>query len=214
MLPIHYWERKKKKEGFKIVVGLDESGRGALAGPVVAVTVFIKKPQRFHRDFPDIKDSKKISQKKRQEIVKRFKKYPKLKWGIGVVSRSVIDKINILESTKLAMEKAIDELQKKMDEEIDCLLIDGNFKIGTGKEEVSIIRGDETVLPCMVAGIIAKVHRDEIMEKLEFRFPLYGFGKNKGYGTSFHRVAIKRYGYCPAHRKTFTLKGWSFLGGA
>lgn len=203
MKSILFLEKKKQKEGFRTIIGLDEAGRGPLAGPVVATAVFIEDCIKFYRDFPDIKDSKRMTEKKREEVFNKLKKYQGLKSEIGVISKTEIEKTNILKATKKAMKKATNRLQIKINKKIDCLLIDGNFKIMFIKEEVPIIKGDEKIISCMVAGIIAKVERDKIMRKLHLRFPQYGFNSNKGYGTPAHFSAIRKYGTCSAHRKTF-----------
>ena len=194
-------EKKLWKKGYKVVVGLDEAGRGPLAGPVVAAAVSIIPNYKFQ--IPKLKDSKKLTQKKREEFFKIITKTPNIKWGIGKVSEKVIDKINIFEATKLAMKRAIKSLERKLKRKANFLILDGNFKIDLKIPQKSIIRGDEKVLSCAMASIIAKVTRDRIMEKYAKKFPEYGFEKHKGYGTKFHLKMLRKYGPCKIHRRSF-----------
>jgi ribonuclease HII len=190
-------EKKLWRAGYKTVVGIDEAGRGPLAGPVVAGAVYIKEIKVLDKILRMVKDSKKLSQRQREEIYEIAKNHPQVKWGIGVVSEKVIDKINILEATKLAMKKAIRNLKPNF------LLIDGNFKLDLDIAQKSIIRGDEKVLSCSLASIFAKVERDRLMEKMHKKYPQYGFDKHKGYGTRFHMEMLKKNGPCKIHRETF-----------
>ena len=202
-------EKKLWKKGYKCVVGLDEVGRGPLAGPVVAAAVILNKKQKTKNKKIQVKiknleklklrDSKKLSAKKREEFYKILTKHPQIKWGIGKVSEKVIDKINILEATKLAIKRAIKKLSKKP----DYLIIDGNFKIDLLVLQKSIIKGDEKVFSCAAASIIAKVFRDRIMKREHKKYPKYGFDKHKGYPTKLHRVKLRKYGTCQIHRKSF-----------
>jgi ribonuclease HII len=194
-------EKRLWKKGFKVVVGLDEAGRGPLAGPVVAAAVSIIPNSKFQ--IPKLKDSKKLTLKKREEFFKIITKTPNIKWGIGKVSEKVIDKINIFEATKLAMKRAIKSLERKLKRKANFLILDGNFKIDLKIPQKSIIKGDEKVLSCAMASIIAKVTRDKIMEKYAKKFPEYGFEKHKGYGTKFHLKMLKKYGPCKIHRRSF-----------
>jgi ribonuclease HII len=192
-------EKKLRKQGFECIAGLDEAGRGPLAGPVVAGAVIIQNFQSIYNDpiFKEIKDSKQLSAKQREYIYKNLIKNKNIKWGIGIVSEKMIDKINILEATKLAIQKAITNLK------CDYLLIDGNFKIKTNIPQRSIVKGDQKVMSIAMASIIAKVTRDRIMQKFHKKYPKYQFDKHKGYGTSLHIKMIKEFGACPIHRKTF-----------
>jgi len=194
-------EKKLWKKGYKVVVGLDEAGRGPLAGPVVAAAVSIIPNSKFQ--IPKLKDSKKLTLKKREEFFKIITKTPNIKWGIGKVSEKVIDKINIFEATKLAMKRAIKSLERKLKRKANFLILDGNFKIDLKIPQKSIIKGDEKVLSCAMASIIAKVTRDRIMEKYAKKFPEYGFEKHKGYGTKFHLKMLRKYGPCKIHRRSF-----------
>jgi len=233
-------EKKLWKKGYRIIVGLDEAGRGSLAGPVVAAAVWLKKfpnipnrqiakrfdnqvirssAQRFkplvnaaNFRFLKIKDSKKLTLKKRKYLYKILVNHPAVKWGIGKAGHGVIDKINILEATKLAMGRAVLNLEKKLCRDlyghrnrgiINCLIIDGNFKINLSIPQKSIIKADETVFSCVIAGIVAKVSRDKIMLKYDKKYPKYGFAAHKGYPTKHHREMLEKYGSCQIHRKTF-----------
>ena len=189
------------KHGYRVVVGLDEAGRGPLAGPVTAVAVMVRKfPNFLIPQFPKIKDSKKLTPKQRKYCYKLLTRNEYIKWGIGIVSEKVIDKINIFEATKLAMKKAIEALGV----EPEHLLIDGTFTLeDLMVSQKAIIRGDEKVFSCAAASIIAKVTRDRIMLRYAKKFPQYGFDKHKGYGTKFHFHALKEHGPCYIHRKSF-----------
>jgi ribonuclease HII len=193
-------EEKIKIRGFNSVVGIDEAGRGSLAGPVVAATVHISSFNFFKNKT--FKDSKKISAKKREYLFNEFSLRPEINWGIGVVSEKKIDKLNILNATKLAMKKSIINLQK-LNIKPDFILIDGNFLLDTGINEKFIIKGDEKIISCKVAGIVAKVYRDRLLIKISNKYPEYFLDQNKGYGTKKHILAIKKNGYSKIHRKSF-----------
>jgi ribonuclease HII len=197
-------EKKLRKKGYSFVAGIDEAGRGPLAGPVVAVAVNFQFPifNKFSiKQFSKINDSKKLTEKQREEIYEVLIKHPQINFGVGIVSEKVIDKINILQATKLAMKKALRNLEKKT--KIDYLLIDGNFGLDAGKPEKSIIKGDQKVMSIATASIIAKVTRDRLMGKYHKKFPQYGFKKHKGYGTKAHFSSLEKFGPCKIHRKTF-----------
>src|SRR3989344_7152741 len=206
-------EKKLWKQGYKYVVGLDEAGRGPLAGPVVAadVTVYCGSLHRLR-----INDTKKLSEKQRDFFYEKLTNYKDIHWGVGIVSEKVIDKINIFEASKLAMGKAVDGLCQKLSDRIISgtnvfLLIDGNFKIDTSRlrsgfgepKQKSIIKGDSKVFSIAAASIIAKVTRDRIMQKMHKKYPAYGFAKHKGYGTKIHIATLANLGPCTIHRRTF-----------
>jgi len=199
----------------RIIVGIDESGRGPLAGPVVAAAVLVKNP-KFPRPsagaasgagkLENLKDSKKLTPKKKEEIYKILKSSPQVEWGIGKVSEKVIDRINILQATKLAMVRAIRNLNLKIKNEklkIDFLLIDGNLKIDLDIPQKSVIRGDEKVFLIKLASIAAKVTRDRTMLRYHKKYPEYHFDRHKGYGTKLHLKILKKYGPSVIHRLTF-----------
>ena len=194
-------------------MGIDESGRGSLAGLVIACAITAQKFSIFNFQFSNtLKDSKKLSPKKRQEIFEILKKSPEIEWGIGRVSEKVIDKINIFKATKLAMKKAVKNLEKKLSSNYcysndltreKFLLIDGNFRIDSQFPQKSIIKGDEKVFLIKLASIVAKVTRDRAMLRYHKKYPQYRFDKHKGYGTKLHFKMLKKYGPCKIHRKTF-----------
>jgi len=187
------------KKDYKTVIGLDEAGRGPLAGPVVAGTVSIKNYKFKIKDLKGLKDSKKLSQKQREKFYRIITKHSDLKWGIGIVSEKVIDRVNILEATKLAMTKAVKKLPKTK----RFLILDGIMKLNLAIPQKSIIKGDEKVFSCAAASIVAKVTRDRIMARLHEKYPKYRFDLHKGYGTKLHLKMLKRHGLCEIHRETF-----------
>lgn len=193
-------EKRLWKKGFNFVVGIDEAGRGPLAGPVIAAAVLINKNDfQLLKRNKLIRDSKQLSEKQRNEAYQLLNN--KIEWGIGLVSEKTIDRINILNATKKAMEKALKDLNKKT--KIDFVLIDGNISLNIEYNQKSIIKGDQKVLSCSAASIMAKVYRDKIMIKYDKKYPDYGFKKHKGYGTKEHYRNIRKKGICPLHRKSF-----------
>lgn len=198
MMPSFVEEKKLHRKGYKKIAGLDEAGRGPLAGPVVACAVSIRGPKPRIRN---IKDSKQLTAKQREEIYGELIKHPGVDWGVGIVSERMIDKINIFEATKLAMAKAVNDLHSKA----DFLILDGNFKIRSNIPQKPIIKADNKVFSCSCASIIAKVTRDRLMERYDKKYPVYCFASHKGYPTKLHRAMIKKYGPSAIHRKSFTL---------
>ena len=188
-------ERALWKCGFKHIAGVDEVGRGPLAGPVVACACILPKGVVFH----GIKDSKALSQKERKRLSDYLTTHPDVLWALGLVESEKIDQINILRATMLAMKEALDALPIKP----DFALIDGRDCPPTGLDMRAIIRGDSVSQSIGAASIIAKVYRDELMDKYHEQYPLYGFDKHKGYGTAYHRDAIDKYGLTPIHRRSF-----------
>ena len=180
-------EKKLWKKGYACIVGIDEAGRGPLAGPVVSGAVFIaEKDFKEAKKIKSVKDSKKLTEKKRKEVYDNLIKNKKVKWGIGIVSEKVIDKINILEATKLSMIKAVKNLEKRNNIKADFLILDGKMKLEIDKDQESIIKGDDKVFSVSAASIIAKVTRDNIMIGYDKKYPQYNFKKHKGYGTKEH----------------------------
>lgn len=189
------YENKLYETGLAYIAGIDEAGRGPLAGPVT-VGVVIMKPESF---IEGINDSKKISETKREKLYDEITKEA-LDWSVGIVDQNEIDEINILNATKKALTKALDGLKIKPER----ILVDALEHIDTkGIPYTSIIKGDAKVYSIGAASIIAKVTRDRIMREYDEVYPEYGFAKHKGYGTAAHIEAIKKYGPCPLHRKTF-----------
>lgn len=194
-------EKKYFDAGYKLIGGVDEAGRGPLAGPVVAACVIIGPD--FQIDTPELEmvaDSKKITAKKREQLF-RIIKEKALAVEIGVVENTVIDKINILQATFLAMRHAI----KKAKIEPDYILLDGSFKIPKLEiPQTAIVKGDATVWTIAAASIIAKVSRDWLMGEIDKKYPEYLFSGHKGYGTKIHFAKIKEFGPCPVHRFSFS----------
>jgi ribonuclease HII len=181
----------------KVEAGVDEAGRGSLAGPVVAAAVIL--PKDFHHPF--LNDSKKLSRKRRDELRVIIEK-ESIAWAIGCSSVEEIDNINILQASFLAMHRAISKLKSCP----EFLLIDGNrFKKYPDIDHSSIVGGDGKFLSIAAASVLAKTHRDEEMEILHQNFPHYGWDKNMGYGTVLHRDSLIKFGHCIHHRKSFTL---------
>jgi len=196
-------EIKLWRNGYKYIVGLDEAGRGPLSGPVVAAAVILKNKKSKIQNV-GIKDSKQLSFKKREELYELIIKNKDIKWGIGIVSEKVIDRINIKNASELAMERAVLKLKIKP----DFLLIDGN-NINNRRlkntEHKLIVKGDSRVFSCAAASILAKVKRDRIMARLHKKYPKYRFDLHKGYPTKLHYKMIRKHGSCKIHRKSFVL---------
>jgi ribonuclease HII len=194
MLALHY-----NKE--VIEAGVDEAGRGCLAGPVVAAAVIL--PPKVKRDWYDVlNDSKKLPETMRDNLRVLIEK-ESLAWSVAMIEAPEIDRINILNATYKAMHKAIAGLHLQP----ELLLIDGNrFKKYKTTEHKTIVKGDGLYLSIAAASILAKTHRDELMKKLHAEFPQYAWDRNKAYGTEVHVKAIMQYGLTPYHRKSFQLK--------
>jgi len=209
-LPNFKEEQKLWQQGYDFVVGLDEVGRGPLAGPVIACAFCFCKKQNAQaklktqnsklKNLENIKDSKKLSANQRAKWFEFLTTHSDVKWGIGIVSEKTIDRINILEATKLAMKRALENL--KVD--ANYLLLDGNFLLDElSINQKAVVRGDAKIWSCAAASIIAKVTRDRLMIKYHQKYPAYGFDKHKGYGTAQHFAAIKQHGPCAIHRLSF-----------
>ena len=190
-------EERIRAQGYSAVCGVDEAGRGPLAGPVVAAAVILAPGTQL----PGVNDSKKLSEKKREQLFDYVRENA-LAYGIGEASEAEIDEINILNATFLAMRRAIEN----MDAAADFALIDGNRIQGLDIPAECVIGGDAKVLSIAAASILAKVTRDRKMRQLAEVYPQYGFEKHKGYGTKAHYAAIEQYGVCPIHRRTFLKK--------
>ena len=195
------YEREYFKRGFRLVAGVDEVGRGPLAGPVVAAAVIL--PLEEEKRILGINDSKKLSAKKREALSEQIKEVA-LCYAIEEVSEAIIDQINILQATRLAMKRAIEKLSPLP----DFVLTDGNMTLDIALPQESIVKGDAKVASIGAASILAKVYRDALMEKYAEEFPYYGFARNAGYGTKEHIDAIKERGICKIHRRTFVKKFW------
>lgn len=189
------FENKLYKDGIKYIAGIDEAGRGPLAGPVVIGCVIM--PQDSFIEY--VNDSKKVSETKREMLYDKIKNEA-IAWSTGIVWQNEIDEINILNATKKALTMAIDNLKVKPDK----IIVDALDKIETrGIPYISVIKGDAKIYSISAASIIAKVTRDRIMREYDEIYPEYGFSGHKGYGTAKHIQAIKEYGICPLHRRSF-----------
>lgn len=185
-----------------IIAGIDEAGRGPLAGPVVAGCVVLDKS----KEILFINDSKKLSKKKRDELYDIIIN-DSLAYGVGIVSEKVIDEINILEATHIAMKEAFENASKmyfdKYGKNIDLLFVDALKIKNLDVKQVSIVHGDALSISIAAASIVAKVTRDRLMEEYDKKYPEYGFAKHSGYGTKFHMDKLKEIGPCEIHRKSF-----------
>ena len=192
-----YYENQARSEGFRVVCGIDEAGRGPLAGPVFAAAVVL--PADF--SVQGVDDSKKLTPKKREELFGRIEASASA-YGIGFATEQEIDQINILQATFLAMRRAFEKLGVRP----ELALVDGNRVPSLGVETCTIVHGDALSESIAAASILAKVSRDRLMLEIDRIYPQYGFAAHKGYGTAFHVEMLKKYGPCPVHRKTFLKK--------
>ena len=199
MTDLNMWqiEEEVSAEGFCAICGIDEAGRGPLAGPVCAAAVILPRDA----EIPGLNDSKKLTDKKRREL------YPvimekAIAYGIGFADEKEIDEINILQATFLAMERALQSLQVKP----DFALIDGNRAKDFGLPVRTVVHGDSLSASIAAASVLAKVTRDDVMLKMAETYPQYGFDVHKGYGTKVHYEALRQHGPCPIHRMSFLKK--------
>lgn len=196
LLQLKEKENELRKKGFEFICGIDEAGRGPLAGPVVIASVIMPANSMIE----GVNDSKKISEKKREKLYDQIIAEA-ISYGVAIIGQDEIDEINILNATKKGLTISLKELTKKP----DLILVDALDHIDTlGIPYDSIIKGDAKCYSIAAASIIAKVTRDRIMREWDKVYPEYGFEKHKGYGTANHIEAIKKYGLCPIHRKSFT----------
>jgi len=199
-------EKELYSQGIKSICGIDEAGRGPLAGPVVVACVIMPEDSMIE----GVNDSKKISEKKREALYEKIIEEA-VGYGVAIIDQNEIDRVNILNATKQGLTTCIKELEKDLKEKNrgfekpDIILVDALTKIDTdGILYRSIIKGDAKSYSIAAASIIAKVTRDRIMRQWDEVYPEYGFEKHKGYGTAVHIKAIKEYGLCPLHRRSFT----------
>ena len=199
MSNVNMWEIEDSfySEDLKIICGVDEAGRGPLAGPVCAAAVILPK----HLELPGLTDSKKLTDKKRRELFPLIQELA-IAYGIGFATEQEIDEINILQATFLAMQRALDQLAVKP----DLALIDGNREKDFGLPVKTVVKGDSLSANIAAASILAKVTRDNLMEEMAKEYPQYGFEIHKGYGTKAHYAALREFGACPIHRATFLKK--------
>ena len=195
LINLKQYENELRNKGYKYICGIDEAGRGPLAGPVVVASVIMPENSMIE----GINDSKKVSEKKREKLYDLILEEA-ISYGVGIIGQDEIDDINILNATKKGLTVSLKELTKKP----DLIIVDALTNIDTlGTPYESIIKGDAKCYSISAASIIAKVTRDRIMREWDKIYPQYGFAQHKGYGTSAHISSIKEYGPCPLHRKTF-----------
>ena len=189
-------ENELRKKGFQYICGIDEAGRGPLAGPVVVASVIMPADSMIE----GVNDSKKVSEKKREKLYDQILEEA-ISYGVAIIGQDEIDEINILNATKKGLTVSLQELSQRP----DLILVDALNGIDTlGIPYESIIKGDAKCYSIAAASIIAKVTRDRIMREWDNVYPEYGFEKHKGYGTDAHIVAIREHGLCPIHRRSFT----------
>lgn len=195
---LYRFDREKCGSG-EVIVGIDEVGRGPFAGPVVAAAVVLD----LSDPLPGINDSKKISASKRETVYELLVEHA-VAWAIGSASADEVDRINVLQATFVAMHRALEALKNPW----NTILVDGNKKIPQFDASVQecVVGGDAKSASIAAASILAKVTRDRLMTDYDQKYPVYAFAKNKGYGTKEHRLALRRHGISPIHRKTFCEK--------
>lgn len=199
MSDVNMWDIEDElfSEGYSLICGVDEAGRGPLAGPVCAAAVILPKGL----EIPGLNDSKKLTDKKRRELFPIIKEQA-IAYGIGLADHKEIDEINILQATFLAMERAIAQLSVRP----EFALIDGNREKDFGLPVKTVVKGDSLSANIAAASVLAKVTRDDIMEAMAADYPQYGFEVHKGYGTKAHYEALRAHGASPVHRMTFLKK--------
>ena len=199
MSNVNMWEIEDGvyAEGYKVICGVDEAGRGPLAGPVCAAAVILSP----HLEIPGLTDSKKLTDKKRRELFPLIQEQA-IAYGIGFATEKEIDEINILQATFLAMQRAMDQLEGKA----DFALIDGNREKDFGIPVKTVVKGDSLSANIAAASVLAKVTRDDLMVRMAEEYPQYGFEIHKGYGTKAHYAALTEHGPSPVHRMTFLKK--------
>ena len=196
LINLKQYECELRSKGYKYICGIDEAGRGPLAGPVVVASVIMPENSMIE----GVNDSKKVSEKKREKLYDLILSEA-ISYGVGIIGQDEIDEINILNATKKGLTISLQELTQKP----DLIIVDALNNIDTlGTKYESIIKGDAKCYSIAAASIIAKVTRDRIMREWDSVYPQYGFAKHKGYGTAQHIAAIKEYGLCPIHRRSFT----------
>lgn len=193
------YEENLYNEGYKFICGIDEAGRGPLAGPVVVGAAVMPRDSKLEW----VNDSKKVTEKRREILYDRITEEA-LAWGVGIISEKEIDELNILNATKKGLHLALGEVIEKLKQKPDIVIVDALREIDTFEIPYqSIIKGDATCYSISCASILAKVTRDRIMREWNEVYLMYDFEKNKGYGTAEHIKALKQYGPCPIHRRTF-----------
>lgn len=202
-------EKKLWQRGYKRIIGIDEVGRGSLAGNVTVAGVLFPlglkiNESRWRRFSERIKDSKQLTPKRREEVFEILKEFPEIEWRAAHISEKVIDRINIRRATERAMVRVI----KKFNPFPDFVIFDGirfSARVLDTVDNLFLVKADVKVMSCALASIIAKVTRDRYMRRTAKKYPRYGFERHKGYGTLAHRNAIRKYGVCVLHRRSFRL---------
>lgn len=199
MSDVNLWEIEQTwaDRGFHAICGIDEAGRGPLAGPVCAAAVIL--PERL--DIPGLNDSKKLTDKKRRELFPIIEEQA-IAFGLGWASQEEIDEINILQATFLAMSRAVEQLKIRP----DLALVDGNRAPALDLPVETVVKGDSLSASIAAASVLAKVSRDDVMLRMAEEYPGYGFEVHKGYGTKAHYEALRKFGASPIHRRTFLKK--------
>ncbi|MEE9218265.1 MAG: ribonuclease HII [Acidobacteriota bacterium] len=192
--PDWWWESRAAASGYRCVAGVDEVGRGCLAGPVVAAAVVLADGL----DLSGLRDSKQLGERARELWARRLRRQARA-WAVGEAVSEEVDRLNVLEATRLAMGRAV----RALPEAPDLLLIDAVALGSLDLPQESLVRGDERSVSIAAASVIAKVHRDRFMRLVSSRYPRYAFSKNKGYGTFEHRRALREFGPCRLHRRSF-----------
>lgn len=195
-VPDWSFELEAEASGYLRIAGVDEAGRGPLAGPVVAGAVVLPRDANF---LSGLNDSKKLTEKKREALYEALASCPEVDWSVGIVTAEEIDHLNILKATHLAMARAVSGLKDKA----DFCLVDGLPVKGLPVNHRAIVKGDARSLSIAAASIFAKVTRDRMMIEAHALYPQYEFSKHKGYGTKSHMDALRKYGPCPLHRRSF-----------
>jgi len=194
-MPTLRYEKQAYENGARVVAGVDEAGRGPLAGPVVAAAAILPRDFR-HRT---LNDSKQLSEKQREEIYAELTSNPNIVWAVGISSVEIIEQYNILRATERAMYLAVLGLSAPPDH----VLVDGRRCRAIPTKQTAILKGDSKSYSIAAASVIAKVTRDRMMLELDRQYPQYGFAEHKGYGTPDHLAALAAFGPCPVHRRTF-----------
>lgn len=196
------FERELWQKGFQLVAGVDEAGRGPLAGPVVAAAVILPQAWRdggFDERLRDLNDSKQLTEAQREAFFAILTAHPEIRFGIATVNAAVIDRINILQATHRAMNEALAKLQPPPEH----VLVDGRSVKSMKFPQTALVKGDSLSYSIAAASVLAKVTRDRLMLEFDVEFPGYGFAAHKGYGTPQHLAAIAEHGPCPIHRRSF-----------
>jgi ribonuclease HII len=201
IIPDYVREQELQGKGYKAVAGVDEAGRGPLAGPVVAGAVILPQDPELVAELirRGLRDSKKVSEKRREQLYDFITEHAS-SWAVALVSEKMIDEINIFQATLRAMREAVEKLAPSPDH----LLIDGNATLhGIYIDQTALPKADERIISVSAASILAKVTRDRLLDQLDLEYPCYGFARHKGYGTKQHLDALREIGPCPIHRRSF-----------